>query len=121
MPVAPVRLKQRSEFLRVAGGRRKSVETGLILQALHQPDGWAGDVPVARVGFTASKKVGNAVARNRAKRRLREAVRQIIPTQADPTQDYVVIARRETVERPFQAIIDDLIRALKRLRLHKSV
>jgi len=71
--------------------------------------------PSIRVGFTASRKVGNAVARNRARRRLRAAVAQVLPVMAATGHDYVVIAREATVERPFALLIDDLTQALKRL------
>ena len=117
----PGRLKQRADFLRVAAGRRKSVESGLILQALPRPveDG-PGQCGELRVGFTASKKVGNSVARNRARRRLREAARAVIVAHGTPGQDYVVIARRETLVRPYQALLADLTHALKRLKLYRD-
>ena len=62
-----------------------------------------------RVGFTASKKIGNAVMRNRAKRRLRALVRDVLPTLAQPGWDYVLVARPEaTVTRPFSSLCEDL-------------
>jgi ribonuclease P protein component len=67
-----------------------------------------------RVGFTASRKVGSAVARNRARRRLRAAVAQIMPSAA-PGHDFVVIARADTVTRPFPGLLADLEAALRRL------
>ena len=71
-----------------------------------------------RVGFTCSKKVGNAVARNRAKRRLREIARSILPLHGQPGWDYALIGRREvTATRDFAALLSDLENALK--RLHK--
>ena len=83
------RLKRRAEFLRVAGGRRKAVTPGLILQALERPredaamlNADTNDAP--RVGFTASRKVGIAVARNRARRRLKAAAAQVMPRRNDP-------------------------------------
>jgi ribonuclease P protein component len=114
------RLKRRAEFLRVANARRKAVTPGLILQALKRPrettamlNAETTDAP--RVGFTASRKVGIAVARNRARRRLRAAVGQVMPRHAAPGHDYVVIARLETLKRPFTALLGDLEAALKRL------
>ncbi len=105
------RLTRRPEFLRVASARQKAAAPGLVLQARPRGD----DDPVVRVGFTASKKVGNAVARNRARRRLREAVRTIIPALGRPGTDYVIIARAATVKRPFQALLSDLEGAVRRL------
>jgi ribonuclease P protein component len=67
------------------------------------------------VGFTCSKKVGNAVARNRAKRRLREAARQILTGEAAMGHDYVLIGRQETLRRPFVLLLQDLRTALKRV------
>jgi ribonuclease P protein component len=106
-------LKSRAEFLRVAASRQKAVTPGLILQAASRP---VGDrTGAARVGFTASRKVGNAVLRNRAKRRLRAAAAQILAREARPLTDYVLIARQATARRPFAALLGDLETALRRL------
>ncbi len=110
---AIARLTRRSEFLKVAAGRRKSVTPGLILQALDNPD-LIAENPF-RIGYTASRKVGNAVKRNRAKRRLRALAAEILPEKAAPGRDYVLIARSETVTRPFADLRGDLIQALRRL------
>ena len=112
-----LRLKRRTEFLRVAGSRRKSVTPGLILQALRHPaDGEAAEAGAApRVGFTASRKVGIAVERNRARRRLRAAVDKVMPLHAAPGHDYVLVARAATIRRPFPALIADLETALRQL------
>ena len=68
-----------------------------------------------RVGYTASRRIGNAVARNRAKRRLRAAVAHVMPASAQCGCDYVVIARAATLTRPFDALIGDLAAALARV------
>jgi ribonuclease P protein component len=70
---------------------------------------------LVRVGFTASRKVGNAVARNRAKRRLRSAAASILLRKGRPGNDYVLIARASTIDRPYEALIADLEVALRRV------
>ena len=69
-----------------------------------------------RVGFTCSKKVGNAVARNRAKRRLREVARLILPEYGHRGWDYVLVGRKDvTATLPFTQLQSDLVRALKKV------
>lgn len=100
-------LRQRADFLRAAAGRSKGT-TGFHLQARRRDD----DGPM-RVGFTCSKKVGNAVARNRAKRRLREAARLEMAAHGRAGWDYVLIGRRDvTAALPFDQMRADLRRAL---------
>jgi ribonuclease P protein component len=123
--MAPLqRLTRRTQFLKVAAGRRKSVSPGLILQALPQAGGGLPNDGVpqdgVRVGFTASRKVGNAVARNRARRRLRAAAAQVLPVHAAVGHDYVVIARLETLERLFGDLLGDLAQGLKRLGVYRA-
>ena len=101
------RLKKRAEFLRVAAKGRKVQAPGLVLQALRRVD--AGP---ARVGFTVTKKVGNAVVRNRTRRRLREAVRLVLAAESPRGVDLVLIGREGTRARAFAALQDDLRRAL---------
>lgn len=109
---APVAgLTRRPEFLKVAAKGRKSVTPGLILQTCRR----AADADPVRVGFTASRRVGGAVQRNRARRRLRAAVAAVMPHHARQGHDYVVIARTETLRRPFRTLVDDLETALRRL------
>ncbi len=114
------RLKRRPEFLRVAATRRKFVAPGLILQARrHEPAG-AGVPPPLRVGFTVSRKVGNAVARNRARRRLRAAAEAVMTGHAAAGEDYVLIGRAGTLTRPFPALLADLEAGLRRLGAYRD-
>jgi ribonuclease P protein component len=112
--VAMARLTRRAEYLRVAGSRKKWVTPGLILQAAAGAD---AATAAARVGFTASRKVGISVARNRARRRLKAAVAATMPLHAAVGHDYVLVARAETVRRPYAALLSDLETGLKRLGL----
>ena len=119
MAVCIARLKRRSEFLRVAGARRKWVTPGLILQAAESPESWAAHRGF-RVGFTASRRVGTAVARNRARRRLRAVVAKVMPGRAQARHDYVVIARKEALKRPFADLVGDLETALGRVAAKRN-
>lgn len=104
-------LQNRPDFLRAASALRQGTG-GFLLQARDRKDG-TGTV---RVGFTASKKIGNAVARNRAKRRLREVARAILPTGARPGWDYVLVAKPGvTTIRDFALLLGDLQAALARI------
>ena len=106
-------LKKRSDFVRATRDGVKAVTDGLILQV--RPSAEAGlSVEGLRVGFTVSRKVGNAVSRNRARRRLRAAAEQVLGTGARRGRDYVLVGRRRTVTRPFAALVEDLERALRR-------
>lgn len=73
--------------------------------------------PAIRVGFTVSRKVGNAVVRNRVRRRLREIAREVIPAEARPGLDYVLIGRQAALTRDFAALRRELQDALKRLKV----
>lgn len=105
-------LTQRADFLRAARGRHAR-RPGLNLQARERKPGEAAGL---RVGFTCSKKVGNAVARNRAKRRLREAARIVLPRLGRDGWDYVLIGKAgATAARPFAQLIEDLETAITAL------
>jgi ribonuclease P protein component len=104
----PPRLKRRAEFLALAAKGRKAQMTGLVLQAL------ATGKP-ARLGFTATRKIGNAVTRNRARRRLREAARLHFAEHPTTGADFVLIARRETARRRFAQLRADLAQAIVKI------
>ena len=108
-PLTVQRLKIRADFLRAAKGLRR-VEGAITLETCLTPEPLPGTV---RVGFTASKKIGNAVIRNRAKRRLRAAASQLLPLLGRDGHDYVLVARGTTVARPFPALLSDITTALK--------
>ena len=104
-------LKRRQDFLSAARAL-KAPAGGLFLQARDRGDG----DPAIRVGFTCSKKVGNAVTRNRAKRRLRAVARDILPRDGRPGWDYVLVGLNgRTVARPFDRLAADLRGGLARV------
>jgi ribonuclease P protein component len=101
-------MRKRADYLKAASARRQGTG-GFLLQARDRADA----DPMVRVGFTASKKIGNAVLRNRAKRRLRALVREGLAGQARPGWDYVLVARPEaTVTRPYADLLSDLSQAI---------
>jgi ribonuclease P protein component len=114
-PVKMSRLIKRADFLRLSRGR-KWASPGLVLQMAPTPE----PIAAIRVGFTATKKLGNAVVRNRVKRRLREAVRAVLPLSGKPGHDYVLIGREATAERPFASLIEDLTLALRKVHGGRS-
>ncbi len=79
------------------------------------------DDPTMRVGFTVTKKIGNAVVRNRMKRRLRSIARELLPTDGIPGSDHVLIGRQGGNEREFGALRLDLARALRKLGSQQSI
>ncbi|WP_421785546.1 ribonuclease P protein component [Hyphobacterium sp.] len=104
------RLRVRRDFLYVAQGR-KAVRPGVVIQARE------GRCPPGeiRVGFTATRKIGGAVTRNRAKRRLKEAARLLLPLHGQAGNDYVFVARANTARRDWPALLDDVTLALQTL------
>lgn len=109
LPIRIERMKRRADFLRAQKSRRQ-VTPGLTLESCRSPD----EVPLTecRVGFTASRKIGSAVKRNRAKRRLRAAAASVLPLLGRAGHDYVLVARAATLSRPYAALVADLTKAL---------
>jgi len=103
------RLKRRQDFIAAARALYAAMP-GMVVQMRVR-----GDEAPPRVGFTATKKIGNAVVRNRVKRRLRELARLRLQPEARPGHDYVLIGRAPTFERAFPDLEKDLSAALKRL------
>ena len=104
------RLKRRADFLSAAKGLA-CARGAVLVQARHRKD----DSDAVRIGFTATRRIGGAVERNRAKRRLREAARLVAPGLARAGCDYVLIARSGVRKRPWARLLDDLKSALIRL------
>ncbi len=104
-------LKKRSEFLYVRDGFY-SAKGGVVVQMRKNEASTKGDDGSIRMGFTATKKIGNAVIRNRAKRRLREVARTLLPELGMPGYDYVLIARASTTARNWTDLLDDTRKAL---------
>jgi ribonuclease P protein component len=105
-----VRLKRRREFLAVAGARCRWATPAFVLQA-----GPRGAPEEVGIGLTASRRIGNAVARNRARRRLRAAARALLPGAAKPGYDYVIVARPAILTCPFEVLLTDLANAFARI------
>lgn len=101
------RLRKRPDFLLAA--KAPALSRGAVFIQMRKR---ADEDPVVRVGFTATKKIGGAVDRNRAKRRLREAARLLLPLHARPSHDYVFIARGGTTTREWGRLLDDVKTAL---------
>lgn len=104
------RLTNRPQFLAAAKGLARPCGAVLV-QTRDRADG----DPAIGVGFTATKKLGGAVVRNRAKRRLREAARALVPLHGIEGADYVLIARQSCADREWPRLLDDVKTALIRL------
>jgi ribonuclease P protein component len=107
------RLKKRPEFLAVAATQLRYATPGVVVQA--RPPESREDAPgPARFGFTATRKLGGAVVRNRARRRLKAAAALLATTHARPGFDYVFVARAGTIDRDWQALLRDVAQAMDR-------
>ena len=107
-----VKIKKRSDFLKIQGGGRKWVSHGLVIQTKPNEDG------VQRIGFTVSKKVDkSAVKRNRIKRRLRAVAADVLPVYAAKGHDYILVGRPQTLTRPYEALCNDLKWCLDKMGL----
>lgn len=104
---APRRLKKRSEFLRAARGSRAG-RSAFSLQAVDI------DAREPGIGFTVTKRAGNAPERNRIRRRLREAARACAD-RFEPRHDYVLVGRREALNQPFDKLVGDLCAAINKI------
>jgi len=107
------RLKKRNDYVKVARGAR-TPRRGFLLQSIRRPDRAAdGTGADARFGFTVTKKIGNAVVRNRIRRRLKEAVRLAGAAAADPERDFVLVGRRPALDMPFADLVADVVGAVR--------
>jgi len=110
------RITRRPDYHRVATSGRKWAMPGLILQSYRRADADSADAAEpARLGLTASRKVGGAVERNRARRRLRALAQDVLLPRAKAGTDYVLIGRQATVSRSYVQLRADLIEALRQI------
>jgi ribonuclease P protein component len=111
------RLTRRAEFQRAGKGRRVGTHA-FTLQANARAPGAKAEGP--RFGLTVTKKTGNSPARQRIKRRLREALRKISALDGKPDHDYVLMARREALSVKFDALVADIASALARAHARRD-
>lgn len=98
-----IKIKKRSDFLRIQSKGRKWVSHGLIIQTMPNEDG------IKRIGYTVTKRTDkSAVKRNRIKRRLRAAAADILPEHAKNGQDYILVGRPQTLTRPYETLKNDI-------------
>lgn len=109
------RLKHRSDFLRIARSNEHHSTDGLVLQVGKQVE-YGGDLrgSLVGIGFTVSRKVGNAVKRNRVRRRLKALAEEVFPNLAEPGCDYVIIGRKNAITRCYNNLRQDIRLALRR-------
>ena len=107
------RILKRSEYLRVKQRGSSVAKPGLVMQAA--PSANDGSYVYPRVGFTVSKRVGNAVKRNRARRRLKSIASDVLPKEGFQAWDYVFIGRLVTLDRPYDSLLEDARAALRKI------
>lgn len=108
------RLKARSEFVNVNQNGQKAATSGLVLLIVPNSE------KIIRVGFTVTRKVGNAVVRNRIKRRFRALAEDVIAPYGKTGYDYVIIGKHSSVKRPYGLLIKDLKYALHSLHVFQE-
>ena len=108
-----MRILKRSEYLRVKQRGTSVAESGLVIQAAPVANNSSYLYP--RVGFTVSKRVGNAVKRNRARRRLKSIASDVLPKDGFQSWDYVFIGRVVTLDRPYDLLLQDTRVALRKI------
>ena len=107
------RILKRPEYLRVKQQGISVAESGLVIQAA--PVANSSSYLQPRVGFTVSKRVGNAVKRNRARRRLKSIASDVLPKEGFQSWDYVFIGRLVTLDRPYDLLLEDTRAALRKI------
>ena len=112
------RLRYRSEFLRVAAARRRYATSGIVVQVLSHTS--PSDQCKVRVGYTVTKRVGNAVVRNYVRRRLRGIANSVLPNYAMPGHDFVILGQPDAAIRPYASLVDDLDTALRKLNVWRA-
>lgn len=108
----PPRLQKRSEFLAVAAANKKFVTSGFILQCGAPFD----EKRMSKIGYTASRRVGGAIERNKVKRKMRELVRLVLASKIDDGRDYVMVGRKAAIKRPFAVLIKDAENILSKMQ-----
>ena len=111
-------IKKRADFVNLSKKGISSPQKGLVLQSISSMDGSSKNL--IRLGVTATKKIGNAVIRNKCKRKLRALAKEVLTKCAKENNDYVLIARRTTYDRNINLLKLDLISALKEVKLIKQ-
>ncbi len=114
----PLRLKKRAEFLAMRAGAKMHSAAMIVESRVRVNSETRGEEP--RFGFTVTKKTGNSVVRNRIRRRLREAVRQVCAASAKPGHDYVLVGKQAALRTPFSTIVADVARGLDQTGRNKA-